>query len=312
MKNLRKLLCVVLCLILTAACATAFSTVAFAEGEEETKETLTLEKVSVFDVWTEEIIRSSFTNPHQTTVSLSEEGVVLTFVPNENEPVDPYVTFSAASYLRHFGYKRNAMTGEQATYLVFAIKANEECDGTIEIFAQATQGDSETADYDCTGDWEYVVVDMSWTSLPETKTFQTIRVDWCTGGAVEGAQMTIGFIACFEDEDEAYDFADALTFGEDVRDGDDVATQPDGEDVDTVAQAPETVDADDATEAQDETKAAEGQDAAVTSEGTADGAADAYGEDDGEGVGCASVVSVVSVGLMMLAGCAIVKFGRNR
>lgn len=81
-----------------------------------------------------------------------------------------------------------------------------DCDGTMEVYAQAVADDCGYGDYEANGEWQYVIVDMSFTSLPESRKLNTIRIDWATQPG-ENAKMVIGELGFFATEAEAYAYA---------------------------------------------------------------------------------------------------------
>jgi hypothetical protein len=171
-------------------------------AESETAAPLALEKNNVMNVWDEDTMHSLFSSGNQTSVSFSEEGLVLTWVPSET--ADPYIVFPIVTYYRKVN--ATAPSPADANYVVFKIKATG-CDGNFELFTQTPAGgDSATATYENNGEWEYVVLDMSFTTLVEARKLTTMRIDWSAGETQEGATMTIAEIAFFAEEDDALAF----------------------------------------------------------------------------------------------------------
>lgn len=187
--------------------ATTEETVAETDTETVTEADTTpalpkLEHANVINVWKEETMRSLFSNGNQTEISFSDEGLVLTWVPSEG--ADPYFVFPIFNYYKKV--QDSAPSPSQANYVVFKIKATG-CDGNFELFTnQPAAGDSSTASYAGNGEWEYIIVDMSLTTLVEAKKLTTMRIDWSAGDTQEGATMTIGEIGFFEEYDDALAF----------------------------------------------------------------------------------------------------------
>ena len=147
-------------------------------------------------------MRSLFGHGHHTEISFSDEGLVLTWVPSEGAA--PSSAFPIYNY-----YKKvdaTVPTPDQANYVVFKIKATG-CDGNFELFTNnPAAGDSSTASYIGNGEWEYIIVDMSLTTLVEGKRLSTMRIDWSAFDTQEGATMTIGEIGFFAEYDDALAF----------------------------------------------------------------------------------------------------------
>lgn len=281
---MKRLLCMLVAMMLIMG--TVFC-VGIAADEEETTPECLLPRENVASYWNDEFI-SCVTGKNQTSISFSEEGLVFTYDNPDGAGVDPYVTFSIINYFKKVDVK--SPKPEEASYIVLKLKA-EGCDGTIEVFTQSpSAGDSGTASYESNGEWEYVFVDMSWTSLIEQRRLTTIRIDWSAGTTEEGATMTIAEIAFFADEDEAYNYIDGLEPGETRPETEPPATEP-------ATEAP----TDAKTEANSDagTKAPEGESKPVSEDKTDEGGASTN-------EGCASVVIGGMSVILMAVGAAFV------
>ena len=281
---MKRLLCMLVAMMLIMG--TVFCVGIAADEEETTAESL-LPRKNVASYWSDEL-SACVTGKNQTSVSFTEEGLVLTYNNPDGAGADPYVTFSIINY-----FKKVDVTSpkpEEASYIVLKLKA-EGCDGSMEIFTQSpTAGDSGSGSYNATGEWEYVFVDMSWTTLLDQRRLTTIRIDWCGGGAEETATMTIAEIAFFADEDEAYNYIDGLEPGETRPETEPPATEP-------ATEAP--TDAETEANSDAGTKAPEGESKPVSEDKTDEGGAST---DEG----CASVVVGGMSVILMAVGAAFV------
>ena len=172
------------------------------ETETETEaEKMTLEKDNVLNNWGGDVATLFRSGGNQTNITVTEEGLELTWL--QNDIPDPYFTFPVFNYYKRF--TNDAPAPANCNYVVLKLKATD-CDGTMEVYAQAVADDCGYGDYEANGEWQYVIVDMSFTSLPESRKLNTIRIDWATQPG-ENAKMVIGELGFFATEAEAYAYA---------------------------------------------------------------------------------------------------------
>ena len=202
MKKMSRILAAVIALVMAMS---AMSITLYAADK------ITLENDNIIDNFDPATVGRLFKSGNQTTMVCTEEGIVCTYTGQEGEGADPSFTFPIANFYK---MTTNTMpTPENAAYIVFTIKASEECDGNFEVFThQPAAFDSGIADYYCDGEWNVILVDMFSTTLtePNTGRLSTMRVDWSATGTLPGATMTIKFVAFFGDEDEAYNYVDEM------------------------------------------------------------------------------------------------------
>lgn len=162
---------------------------------------------NIFRTWDDDM-KSAFTTLKQTSVEITDEGVLLTYVKGSGA-VDPFATFSISSYVKKTG--RTALKGSEGSFVVFKVKSSGG-DGGFELFTHAPAGgDSSGTSYDPDGQWQYVIVDMTKTTLVKPETLTTMRIDWSAGGTETGAWMLISEIGFFEKLEEAYKYAGIKT-----------------------------------------------------------------------------------------------------
>ena len=105
----------------------------------------------------------------QTDVTLTSEGVKFTYTAKVG--ADPYAYLDISKYVQITG--KTPLAGRQGSYVVFKVRPDGNTDGNYEIFTQNPKsGDSCTASYFANNEWQYIVTDMTGTTLvkPETLT----------------------------------------------------------------------------------------------------------------------------------------------
>lgn len=170
---------------------------------------------NVFTEW-DNSVSSAFTSPNQTKLTYSADGLKLSYTGGS--PVDPYVTFNVAEYAKI--KNKRTLKGVDGSYVV--IKLRSTTDGDFQLFTQSPSSyDSKTVSYKPDGEFHYIIIDMTATSLVRKENLSTVRLDWGCGKTKSGAEATITEIGFFDTLDGALDYA-AVIAGTDsgiVRDG---------------------------------------------------------------------------------------------
>lgn len=159
-----------------------------------------IEKDYIYDYWVEDDVKSALTSPNQTGISYTEDGVKFTYVPGE--PVDPYVTFNPINYAK--GVVVEKIDPKKVSFIVLKVKA-EGTNGEFELFYCGTAASVQET-YTADGNWQYILFDFTDDDMwLEQKKIKTMRFDWATGiENAENASLTLGAIAFFGSESEAY------------------------------------------------------------------------------------------------------------
>jgi len=159
---------------------------------------------NIFKEWTSSTM-NAFTNLKQTSKALDAEGAKLTYTGTGSGTGDPYAVFDIAKYISLTN--RTKLTGEEGSYLVFKVKSTGG-DGYMQIFTQTpAAGDCSEGIYVADGQWNYVFVDMTATTLVTKTNLSTMRIDWSSMDTESGATMIISEIGFFKDKAEALSYA---------------------------------------------------------------------------------------------------------
>ncbi|MBQ3870449.1 MAG: DUF4091 domain-containing protein [Clostridia bacterium] len=159
---------------------------------------------NIFRTWNNSV-KSTFKTPSkQMTASIGDGYAVFTYATGTGSK-DPFITFDIAAYTKATG--KPSLKGADGSYIVFKIRSVGG-DGVFEVFTQKPAGgDSATANYIADGEWRYIVVDMTNTTLTKAANLTTIRLDWSGGDTTSKAYMHIAEIGFFDSKADAYDYA---------------------------------------------------------------------------------------------------------
>ena len=136
----------------------------------------------------------------QTDVTLTSEGVKFTYTAKVG--ADPYAYLDISKYVQITG--KTPLAGRQGSYVVFKVRPDGNTDGNYEIFTQNPKsGDSCTASYFANNEWQYIVTDMTGTTLVKPETLTKLRIDWSGISTKPGATMILSEIAFYSDYNEA-------------------------------------------------------------------------------------------------------------
>jgi hypothetical protein len=119
---------------------------------------------------------------------------------------DPHVTINLKKYASQVNAE--PLSCEDYTYMVIKAKAAGTT-GDCELYASSSQSVADIVPGYCepNGEWQYMIFDLSYCDgWLADGTPITVRLDWAIEyeGAVEDAYMTVGEIALFKTEEEAY------------------------------------------------------------------------------------------------------------
>lgn len=159
---------------------------------------------NIFDKW-DNSVKDAIGTLKQTIVEMTAEGLKVKDERNggtSGASGDPYFTLNVAKYSSLTG--KTALSGTDGSYIVFKIKS-ENTDGDFEVFTQTPKaGDSGKSAYIQTGTWQYIIVDMTATTLVSQAKLSTIRVDWASLYIKPTGWMVISEIAFFANKKDAY------------------------------------------------------------------------------------------------------------
>ncbi|MBO7503610.1 MAG: DUF4091 domain-containing protein [Clostridia bacterium] len=156
------------------------------------------EALNVFGSWDSDTVKA-FSNTNQTKVTLTDEGIELSFTGGSG---DPHVDFNVTKYSQITG--KNTLAGSAAAYIVFWAKGNEKCDGSFEVFTQTPKaGDSGTCSYNIDSAWHPIIVEMTATTLVRQTNLTKFRIDWTSVGSQNGAKMVVKKIEIYPDRNSA-------------------------------------------------------------------------------------------------------------
>ena len=156
---------------------------------------------NVFRSWDNDTIAVfKTTATKQTDVTLTSEGVKFTYTAKVG--ADPFAYLDISKYVQITG--KTPLTGKQGSYVVFKVKPDDKTDGNYEIFTQTPKsGDSCTASYFANNDWQYIVTDMTGTTLVKPDTLTKLRIDWSGISTKPGATMILSEVAFYDSYNEA-------------------------------------------------------------------------------------------------------------
>ena len=159
---------------------------------------------NIFREWNSSTM-NAFTTLKQTSKSLDAEGAKLSYSGNGGGTADPYAVFDIAKYISLTG--RTSLKGEDGSYLVFRVKSVGG-DGYLQMFTQTpAAGDTAAGQYRVNGQWNYVFVDMTATTLVTKANLTTMRIDWSSMDTEPGGYMIISEIAFFKNRGDALSYA---------------------------------------------------------------------------------------------------------
>lgn len=162
---------------------------------------------NVFDRW-DNSVKAAIGTLKQTIVEMTSEGVKFKDERNgstSGASGDPFVTLNVAKYSQLTG--KTALTGAQGSYIVFKVKSAD-TDGDFEVFTQTPKvGDTYKSQYIQNGEWQYIFVDMTATTLVKQTNLSTIRIDWASTFIKPTGWMIISEIAFYSDKAAALSHA---------------------------------------------------------------------------------------------------------
>ncbi|MBP1587431.1 MAG: DUF4091 domain-containing protein [Clostridia bacterium] len=140
----------------------------------------------------------------ESSVSLTSEGVKIAFTGPAGA-ADPFVYFDLEKYSSVTG--KASVAGTEGAYLVFKIKCKGG-DGVFEVFThRPAAGDSAMSGYHPDGNWTYVLVDMTKTTLTKPEKLTSFRIDWSSINTAAGAEMVISEIHFYSEYNKAMNAA---------------------------------------------------------------------------------------------------------
>ena len=158
---------------------------------------------NIFKTW-DDSVKSAFKTTKQSSAAVSEGCAYFKYVKATGAK-DPFVVFDIAAYIKATG--RKSLKGADGSYLVFKYKSVGG-DGIFEVFTQSpAAGDSSITNYIADGEWRYIVVDMTKTTLVKAAKLTTMRLDWSGGDTAANADIYISEIGFFDTKADAYDYA---------------------------------------------------------------------------------------------------------